>query len=238
LPSFQISVGHIGFVQTLFQQILGTEERAQALTKFLYEKNYVGYREHVKKLSLSSIDKQRLLDFLKLRGGEEVLSFANDIIENESGREALSQLQQLWEIMVAFGEEDKMKFDLTLISHMSYYTGIVFEVYSHAVGTPIGNGGRYDLLLEKFGKATGATGFALYLDRLIEALGGLSEEAPATCILFSDERRQEAYELAKEKRATGEKVVLQDINGVKNIDACTSQYSDIVFLIGKAGRGS
>jgi ATP phosphoribosyltransferase regulatory subunit len=238
LPSFQISVGHIGFVQTLFQQILGTEERAQALTKFLYEKNYVGYREHVKKLSLSSIDKQRLLDFLKLRGGEEVLSFANDIIEYESGREALSQLQQLWEIMVAFGEEDKMKFDLTLISHMSYYTGIVFEVYSHAVGTPIGNGGRYDLLLEKFGKATGATGFALYLDRLLEALGGLSEEAPTTCILFSDERRQEAYELAKEKRTTGEKVVLQDINGVKNIDACTSQYSDIVFLIGKAGRGS
>lgn len=238
LPKFQISVGHIGFVQTLFQQILGTEERAQALTKFLYEKNYVGYREHVKNLGLSSIDKQRLLDFLKLRGGEEVLSFANDIIENESGREALSQLQQLWEIVVAFGEEDKLKFDLTLISHMSYYTGIVFEVYSHAVGTPIGNGGRYDLLLEKFGKATGATGFALYLDRLIEALGGLSEETPMTCILFSDERRHEAYELAKEKRATGEKVVLQDINGVKNIDACTNQYTDIVFLIGKAGRGS
>jgi ATP phosphoribosyltransferase regulatory subunit len=59
-----------------------------------------------------------------------------------------------------------------------------------------------------------------------------------TCILFSDERRHEAYELAKEKRATGEKVVLQDINGVKNIDACTNQYTDIVFLIGKAGRGS
>lgn len=238
LDSFQISIGHIGFVQTLFQQILGTEERAQALTKFLYEKNYVGYREHVKKLSLSSIDKQRLLDFLKLRGGEEVLRFANDLIENESGREALSQLHQLWETVGAYGEEEKLKFDLTLISHMSYYTGIVFEVYSQAVGTPIGNGGRYDLLLEKFGKATGATGFALHLDRLIEALGGLSEETPTTCILFSGERRKEAYELAKTKRAEGEVIVLQDINGVKNIDACTNQYNDIVFLIGKAGRGS
>jgi len=238
LESFQISIGHIGFVQTLFQQILGTEERAQALTKFLYEKNYVGYREHVKKLSLSSIDKQRLLDFLKLRGGEEVLQFANDLIENESGREALSQLHQLWEIVGAYGEEEKLKFDLTLISHMSYYTGIVFEVYSQAVGTPIGNGGRYDLLLEKFGKPTGATGFALHLDRLLEALGGLSEETPTTCILFSGERRKEAYELAKSKRGEGEKIVLQDINGVKNIDACTNQYNDIVFLIGKAGRGS
>ena len=60
LTDFQISVGHIGFVQELFMQILGTEERAKTLTKFLYEKNYVGYREHVKSLPLSSIDKQRL----------------------------------------------------------------------------------------------------------------------------------------------------------------------------------
>ena len=46
------------------------------LTTFLYEKNYVGYREHVKELPLSSIDKQRLIDFLSLRGGEEVIESA------------------------------------------------------------------------------------------------------------------------------------------------------------------
>lgn len=37
LSEFQVSVGHIGFVQN-FRQILGTEERANALMKFLYEK--------------------------------------------------------------------------------------------------------------------------------------------------------------------------------------------------------
>ena len=68
LESFQLSVGHIGFVKEFFIDILGTEERVNALTTFLYEKNYVGYREHVKQLTLSSIDKQRLLDFLKLTG--------------------------------------------------------------------------------------------------------------------------------------------------------------------------
>lgn len=237
LEDFQISVGHIGFVKELFLQILGTEERANALTKFLYEKNYVGYREHVKGLALSSIDKQRLLDFLTLRGGEAVTEWAFNIIENEQGKKAIHELKHLWDMMVDYGLESKLKFDLTLVSHMSYYTGILFEVYADQVGFPIGNGGRYDLLLQKFGKDTGATGFALHLDRLLEALGKLVEGTPTHCIIFSDERRKEAFQLAKEMRAEGVQVVLQDINGVKNVDACTSQYDDISFLIGKAGRG-
>jgi ATP phosphoribosyltransferase regulatory subunit len=238
LENFQISVGHIGFVQELFQQILGTTERAQSLTKFLYEKNFVGYREHVKSLSLSSIDKQRLLDFLKLRGGEEVIDFALSLIENEKGKEAILQLKQLWDIVVDYGEQSKLKFDLTLVSHMSYYTGILFEVYAGQVGFPIGNGGRYNLLLEKFGKTTGATGFALQLDRLLEALGELKKEEPAHCILFSEERRQEAFQLARDKRGAGVKAILQDINGVKNIDKFTEKFGDVTFLIGNAGRGS
>ena len=48
LNHFQLSVGHIGFVKEFFIDILGTEERVNTLTTFLYEKNYVGYREHVK----------------------------------------------------------------------------------------------------------------------------------------------------------------------------------------------
>ncbi len=236
LEDFQLSVGHIGFVQEFFRQVLGTEERANELTRFLYEKNYVGYREHVKNLPLSSIDKQRLLDFLQLRGGREAIEQAFSLIENNKGREAIVQLERLWDTMADFGEGEKIKLDLTLVSHMSYYTGILFEVYAGNVGFPIGNGGRYDLLLKKFGKSSGATGFAIRLDRLLEALGGAGEKERLHCIIFSSERRREAYEKAKVMRKSGIKAVLQDISGVKNLDACTSQYDDITFLVGKAGK--
>ncbi|MBN8201623.1 ATP phosphoribosyltransferase regulatory subunit [Bacillus sp. NTK034] len=238
LQNFQLSAGHIGFVRDFFQQILGTEERVENLTRFLYEKNYVGYREHVKSLALSSIDKQRLLDFLKLRGGEEVIEIAYGLLENGTGKKALSELEQLWGIMQDYGQEGTVKFDLTLVSHMSYYTGILFEVYAGNVGFPIGNGGRYDLLLQKFGKDTGATGFAIRMDRLLEALEGSNAAEPVYCILYSPERRKEAFDFAKEERSAGKKVVLQDISGVKDIDACTSQYEDITFLVGKAGKES
>lgn len=236
LKNFALSIGHIAFVRTFFLQVLGTEERVEALIRYLYEKNYVGYREHVKNLSLSSIDKQRLLDFLKLRGGEEIIEMAYSLLENDLGKESVRELQQLWEMMVDYELEEVASFDLTLVSHMSYYTGIVFEVYAGNVGFPIGNGGRYDLLLEKFGKTTGATGFALRVDRLIEALNDSTESNPIFCILFSQERRKEAFQLAQKERKLGKKIVLQDINGVKDIDKCTNFYDDITFLVGKAGK--
>jgi ATP phosphoribosyltransferase regulatory subunit len=235
LEDFQISIGHIGFLKELFLQILGTEERAETLMKFLYEKNYVGYREHVKSLSLSTIDKQRLLDFLNLRGSIEVINQAMDLVEYDQGKESVLQLKKLWETMKDYGNQEILKFDLTLVSHMNYYTGILFEVYAKLVGFPIGNGGRYDGLFQKFGKKTSATGFALRLDRLVESLGPLPEITPSECILFSEERRSEAFQIAKVKRAEGLKVVLQDINGVNHIDACTNQYEEITFLIGKVG---
>lgn len=238
LKDFRISVGHIGFVQELFLQILGTEERAKTLTKFLYEKNYVGYSQHVKALPLSSIDKQRLYDLLQLRGGSEIIEKAYGLIENEAGRKAIEQLRQLWDIVTDYGVESYVKFDLTLINHMSYYTGILFELYAGKVGFPLGSGGRYDKLLEKFGKKTGATGFAVRVDRLLEALGQLEKPDPIVCILFSEERRKEAFQLATQKRALGEQVVLQDISGVKNVDSLTNKFADTVFLIGKQERGS
>jgi len=231
LGGFQVSIGHVGFAQELFLQILGTNGRANALRKFLYEKNYVGYRDHVNSLQLSSIDKQRLLQLLQLRGGEEVIGKALDIIENDKGKQAIIELKELWDVTKDYGVEEFVKFDFTIVSHMSYYSGILFEAYAENVGFPIGNGGRYSLI-EKFGKTASASGFAVRIDMLLEALGDLQLENTTHCIFFSQERRKEAYRLADEMHEQGKKAVLQDITGVKNLDAFTKRFAETTYLIG------
>lgn len=233
LTNFQVSVGHIGFAQELFMQILGTNGRTNALRKFLYDKNFVGYREQVNSYNLSSIDKQRLLGLLELRGGEEVIGKALDIIEDGQGKQALLQLKELWEVINDYGVRDYVKFDFTIVSHMSYYSGILFEVYADNVGFPIGNGGRYGLI-EKFGKNASATGFAIRLDKLLEALGDNNTVVETACIFFSQERRKEAFQLAEKWKEQGKRTVLQDISGVKNLDAYTKKFATTTFLIGGA----
>lgn len=234
LSNFQVSVGHVGFAQELFLQILGTNERASALRKFLVEKNYVGYREHVNSLQLSSIDKQRLIKLLQLRGGEEVLEGAFEIIENGKGKKAIIELEELWNVIQDYGVEEYVKFDFSIVSHMSYYSGIVFEAYAGNVGFPLGNGGRYSLI-EKFGKKASATGFAIRVDMLLEALGDLSLENDTHCIFFSQERRKEAFQLGQKMHKQGKKAVLQEISGVKNLDAFTKRFAGTTFLIGGHG---
>ncbi len=63
-------------------------------------------------------------------------------------------------------------FDLGLVRNLGYYTGAVFQVYDPAHGVPIGQGGRYDELLARFGRPLPAVGFALGVERVHIALAG------------------------------------------------------------------
>jgi ATP phosphoribosyltransferase regulatory subunit len=236
LQHFTVTVGHIGYVNALFLEIVGNEERASVLRRFLYEKNYVGYREHVKSLPLSSIDQKRLLQLLHLRGNDMTMEEAKELVHSEEGKRAVDELCELANALQLYGVDDVVKIDMTLVSHMSYYTGILFEVYAEHVGFPIGNGGRYDELLEKFSRKAPATGFGIRVDRLIEALGEAEEEAAIECIVFSQERFAEAIELAKTKRREGKRVVLQHISGIRDIDAYSKRYKPITYLLGSTEK--
>ncbi|OAS88009.1 MULTISPECIES: ATP phosphoribosyltransferase regulatory subunit [Metabacillus] len=231
LENFKIAIGHIGYADALFKEVLGNQERADVLRRFLYEKNYVGYKEHVKGLPLSSIDKERLFSLLTLRGGIDKVAAAKDLVSSRAARDALEEITQLWSTLEAFHVTDYLKLDLNIVSHMSYYTGILFEVYADNVGFPIGSGGRYDHLFEKFNRAAPATGFGLHIDRIIESLK-MTDEQQLQCVIYSLERRTEAIAHTNELRMNNKRVVMQDINGIKDVDAFTKHFEEVVYFIG------
>ncbi|MGG1574677.1 ATP phosphoribosyltransferase regulatory subunit [Fictibacillus sp. NRS-1165] len=236
LDEFKVAVGHIGFLNELFLEVLGNAERAEELLRFLYEKNYVGYASHVKNLALSSIDKKRLLDLLQLRGSEEILEEAKQIAA-AGGQKAVADLQELFSILDMYGVKDKVILDFTLFSHMSYYTGIVFEGYTKELGFPLCSGGRYDQLLDEFGRSAQAIGFGIRLDYFIEALDVKEPVNPRTCIVFSPERRKEAIVKSRELREKGESAVVQDISGVGNVDEYSGRFEEVIYYIGKSEKG-
>jgi ATP phosphoribosyltransferase regulatory subunit len=230
LSHFKIAIGHVGYVNALLEDIVG--ERADELRRFLYEKNYVGFREHVKSLPISSIDKGRLLGLLKLRGGKGTVEEAAKLVSNEEGSKALAELTELWQVLESYGIEQYVKLDLNLVLHMSYYTGAVFEGYGSNLGVPLCSGGRYDELLGKFERPGQATGFGVRLDLLVEALGEMNTKQKKTCIVFSKERRAEAFQEAASLRGKGESVVVQDIAGVEDVDGMSEQFTDVHYFIG------
>lgn len=238
LTTFQITVGHVGYVNALLEEVLGNDERADDLRRFLYEKNYVGYRQHVENLPLSSLDKKKLNSLLRLRGDWRTLDEALNLVQTPAAKEAVEELQELRTVLEHYELSDYIKLDFNLFMHMSYYTGIVFESYGNNLGVPLGSGGRYDELLQQFNRPAQAVGFGLRLDLLVEALGLTGAVPSQTCILFSPERRPEAVEHARKLRETGKRVVLQDIRGVEDVDQLSESYEDVVTMIGKKKEGS
>ena len=72
------------------------------------------------------------------------------LVENERWKRDTYRLKELAKPIKEYGVEQNVKFDLTLVSHMSYYTGILFEVYAGRLVLQLATVDAM-VLLEKFG---------------------------------------------------------------------------------------
>ena len=76
-------------------------------------------------------------------------------------------------LKAGFGESVSFEVDRTLVRGLDYYTGVVFEVASGALGAQdaLAGGGRYDRLYEDLGgSSTPCTGFSIGVERLLMVL--------------------------------------------------------------------
>lgn len=105
-----------------------------------------------------------------------------DVLTNKSIRalksklgkdsQAVKQLESFMELCEAYGIEDWIQFDASVVRGLAYYTGIVFEAFDRKGELrAIAGGGRYDKLLETFGgDPTPAVGFGFGDAVIVELL--------------------------------------------------------------------
>src|SRR5699024_534027 len=107
-------------------------------------------RQTVEQLDLSTHETERLLALLDLHGERDVLEKARKLVTSDKAQHMITNLEELAEILDDYGVSQHMSLDFTLVSHMDYYTGIVYEGYNGTLGFPLASGGRYDELLGAF----------------------------------------------------------------------------------------
>jgi len=111
-----------------------------------------------------------------------------EISEINSELEPIKEIKQLFEFLGDLGFADYIKFDISVVRGLAYYTGIVFEIFDkNKTMRAIAGGGRYDKLVELYGgQATPAVGFAVgdvVLSDLLKELNKMPE-IRQTCDLF------------------------------------------------------
>ena len=110
-----------------------------------------------------------------------IIEEAGRFAVGEEAEAALGNLREILRHLEAHGALGAVILDLGLIGRHDYYTGAVYEAYAAGLGFTIANGGRYDNLLRRFGKEMPATGFAIYLERLLSVL---PEEGPPPLLVL------------------------------------------------------
>ena len=124
----------------------------------------------------------------------------------------MERLERIYELMKVYGYEKYISFDFGMVSRIQYYTGIIFRGYTYGTGDAIVKGGRYDQLLEKFGKKSPSIGFAIVIDELMKAMNRqklrIVYTRKNTLILYDEEVMKKAVSLAQDLRKKAKNVEL------------------------------
>lgn len=176
VKDFRVDLGHVAFFTGLLAES-GLDRAAQVeVHEAFLAKDWVGLEGRLAECPAKA--RQRILALTDLRGGREVLEQARRLTSRPDGEaaRALDNLSVVWELLAGAGAADRLAIDLGLVKDLAYYTGLVVEGYVPRLGYTLCTGGRYDGLYGQFGAGEPATGFALGLERVTEALARQAEE--------------------------------------------------------------
>lgn len=159
--------------------------------------------------ALSKQARQALVALPTLHGGGELWSRANGVLAGTPAEAPLASLHRVWQAAVAADLAPHFVVDLGETREFYYYTGVMFHLLAEGPGEPLGSGGRYDALLERFQLPCPAAGFAFDVANVCWALdvcGGT--EPPRQKLLVSVEPAQpglanRAPQLLRELRSLG-----------------------------------
>ena len=162
LKEFQVSIGHVDFIQGLMNAADLQEEESREVRTLITNRNFFGVEELLDSRNVKSNVKEAFRILPELVGGPEVLDEALRIAPDLNARLGVARLQQIYRLLKLYGTEDHITFDLSMSGSYGYYTGIIFRAYTYGTGDAVVRGGRYDHLLAKFGKDTPSIGFCHY----------------------------------------------------------------------------
>jgi ATP phosphoribosyltransferase regulatory subunit len=207
IEEFQIDIGQVDFFRGLMEQSGLPSIEAEQIRELIDTKDFVGVEQLVNKHNIPDELKELILNLPSYFGSIDVIDELSK--KNVSGKalRALEYLKNVIAILEDWGVGDHISIDLGMVQSLNYYTGIVFRGFTHSVGYPVLCGGRYDNLVQRFGKDCPATGFSLGINMIMTALERQGKlQVPIQggyYIVYHKDARKKAFSLLSELKAGG-----------------------------------
>ena len=215
----RIDISHMGFLSGMLADFDLSDSLADEIAVCISEKNAPQLEKLCAANGLDRAFGERIVTLASLYGPfETAVSTLREISVNDKTDEALAELENIFDVLTTMGAAENLYIDFSVINDMNYYNGIIFQGFVDGVPSAVLFGGRYDNLLQKFGKQSGAIGFAVYLD-LLERLDEDSVGNEVDSLLIYDataSAKQVAESVGKLSEAHGSvKAVCGETAGIK-----------------------
>lgn len=228
IRDLQVSLGQVDVFRGFLKEWDITGEEADLLPRLIDGKEMVALEEIAERLKLPARGREALLKMASSYGTFDLLDEMSGLVSEPSALKALQNLKDVLSLLDDYGYLPYVTIDLGMLQSLDYYTGIIFKGFTYGIGFPLFSGGRYDSLVQAFGRDLSATGFSIGVNFLLTALRRQNRLPAVDNALiylgYDPQSRAAAFKLADKWRQKGKRVV------------CESQYSEPAALAAAASR--
>ena len=184
LADFVIDLGHARIAGALLERV--PEPHRAGLVEALGLKDGSVLSARAEAAGLDAPTVAALAELPTLHGTARIWPRAERLLAGTPAEAPALELRKMHEAVLEAAIAPRVVVDLGETWNFAYYTGIMFQLLAEGPGQPVGSGGRYDGLFERFGVPRAAAGFAVDLDNLAWALSSAGQiETPEARVLVA-----------------------------------------------------
>lgn len=211
IQDLHVSLGQVDFFKGFIDEWGINGEDAELLPRLIDGKEMVALEEMAARLQLPARGRDVLLKMASSYGTFDLLDEMAALVTQPQACKALQNLRDVLSILDDYGYLPYVSIDLGMLQSLNYYTGIIFKGFTYGIGFPLFSGGRYDHLVQTFGRKLTATGFSIGLNFVLTALQRQNRltfsQKPVILLGYATGQRAAALALANQMRQEGKRVV-------------------------------
>ena len=202
---FKLEIGNVNILKSALKDMNLSIDNQNKVIELINKKSLTSLREYLDDIEIRKEYKEFLNKFSWLFGGYEMIKKAKGLAFNEDMKKNIEYLENLYLNLQKLGYEKYLSVDISMVPRVNYYSGIIFKGYVKEIGSTVIRGGRYDNLLESFGKSIPAIGFSVDVNLLIDSCD-YEEKVNSEKIILSKDNYLEELRKAINKTRNGEKI--------------------------------
>lgn len=205
--NYILGISHMGLVRGLLEKSGLSENEKKDMLVCIQNKSTHELREICTNANLDADLSDKICKLSTLFGKfEECFDTLSTLVVDEATANDVEELKEIYALLCETGHGQNLRIDFSVANDMQYYNGITFQGFVDNTPQSVLSGGRYDDLLRKFGRKSGAIGFAVYLDVLEQYAQTDDTQSGDVLVLYNTEDTKGLAGTVAELRKTNKSV--------------------------------